>query len=147
MSWSMPSSPAVDKVPADTRQRYRRLRALNVFAGVLLAAEAAFMLLASNNLALPVIAPYLRNDPVAVIGPTMPQVVFLLRIGPAVAFFLAWRRSTICWSRRHRCTAGTSAGWLAALTTRGDRVLRQCVGDDRADRVRPLRSAKATVPL
>ena len=47
------------------------------------------MLLASNNLALPVIAPYLRNDPVAVIGPTMPQVVFLLRIGPAVAFFLA----------------------------------------------------------
>lgn len=83
------SSPVVDSVPAQTRQRYRRLRVLNVLAGVLLAAEAAFMLLASNNLALPVTASYLRNDPVAVTGPTVPQVVFLLRIGPAVAFFLA----------------------------------------------------------
>ena len=83
------SSPAVDEVPAETRQRYRRLQVLNVFAGVLLAAEATFMLVASNNLALPVTALYLHNDPVAVTGPTMPQVVFLLRIGPAVAFFLA----------------------------------------------------------
>ena len=83
------NSPVVDEVPAVTTRRYRRLRALNVVAGVLLAAEAAFMLLASNNLALPVTASYLRNDPVAVTGPTMPQVVFLLRIGPAVAFFLA----------------------------------------------------------
>ena len=82
-------SPVVDSVPAQTRQRYRRLRALNVFAGVLLAAEAAFMLVASNNLALPVTASYLRNDPVAVTGPTMPQVVFSLGIGPAVAIFLA----------------------------------------------------------
>lgn len=81
--------PVVDSVPAQTRQRYRRLRVLNVLAGVLLAAEAAFMLVASNNLALPVTASYLRNDPVAVTGPTVPQVVFLLRIGPAVAFFLA----------------------------------------------------------
>src|SRR5512146_2332797 len=83
------SSPVVDEVPAETTRRYRRLRALNVVVGVLLAAEAAFMLLASNNLALPVTASYLRNDPVAVTGPTMPQVVFSLRIGPAVAVFLA----------------------------------------------------------
>jgi hypothetical protein len=83
------ASPVVDSIPAETNQRYRRLRALNLLAGVLLAAEAAFMLLASNNLALPVTASYLRNDPVAVTGPTMPQVVFLLRIGPAVAIFLA----------------------------------------------------------
>jgi hypothetical protein len=83
------ASPVVDSVPADTNQRYRRLRALNLLAGVLLAAEAAFMLLASNNLALPVTSSYLRNDPVAVTRPTMPQVVFLLRIGPAVAIFLA----------------------------------------------------------
>ena len=40
------------KVPAETRSRYRRLRALNVFAGVLLAAEATCMLRASNNLVL-----------------------------------------------------------------------------------------------
>ncbi|MGE5293159.1 MAG: hypothetical protein ACM3ML_39440, partial [Micromonosporaceae bacterium] len=57
------SGTIVDNVPAGTRRRYRRLRALNVVAGVLLAAEAAFMLLASNNLALPVTASYLRNDP------------------------------------------------------------------------------------
>ena len=43
------SSPVADEVPAETTRRYRRLRALNVLAGVLLAAEAAFMLLASNN--------------------------------------------------------------------------------------------------
>jgi hypothetical protein len=83
------SSPVVDKVPAETTRRYRRLRALNVFVGVLLAAEALYMLLASNNLALPVTASYLRTDPVAVTGPTLPQLVFSLRIGPAVAVFLA----------------------------------------------------------
>lgn len=83
------SSPVADTTRADTAQRYRRLRAFNVFAAVLLAAEAAFMLVASNSLALPVTASYLRDDPVAVTGPTMPQEVFSLRIGPAVAFFLA----------------------------------------------------------
>ncbi|HUZ27510.1 MAG TPA: heliorhodopsin HeR [Streptosporangiaceae bacterium] len=82
-------SPQVGEVPAVTRQRYRRLRVFNAFVGVLLTAEATFMLVASNNLALPVSASYLRNDPVAVTGPTMPQVVFSLRIGPAVAIFLA----------------------------------------------------------
>lgn len=82
-------SPVAGEVPAETTRLYRRLRALNVFVGVLLAAEAAFMLLASNNLALPVTASYLRNDPVAVTGPTPAQVVFSLRIGPTVAVFLA----------------------------------------------------------
>jgi len=78
------SSPVVAGAP-ETRQRYRRLRAFNIAVGVLLAAEAAYMVLASNDLALPVTASYLRNDPVAVTGATLPQVVFSLRIGPAVA--------------------------------------------------------------
>jgi Heliorhodopsin len=82
-------SSVVDELPAGTTRRYRRLRALNVFVGVLLAAEALYMLLASNNLALPVTASYLRTDPVAVTGPTLPQLVFSVRIGPAVALFLA----------------------------------------------------------
>jgi heliorhodopsin len=82
------SSPAVAGAP-ETRQRYRRLRAFNTAVGVLLAAEAAYMLLASNDLALPVTASFLRTDPVAVTGATLPQVVFSLRIGPAVAVFLA----------------------------------------------------------
>jgi Heliorhodopsin len=80
--------PVVAEAP-ETRQRYRRLRAFNIAVGVLLAAEALYMLLASNDLALPVTASYLRNDPVAVTGPTLPQVVFSLRIGPTVAVFLA----------------------------------------------------------
>ena len=37
------SSPVVNGVPAETTQRYRRLRALNIAVGVLLAAEALCM--------------------------------------------------------------------------------------------------------
>ncbi len=68
--------------------RYRRLRALNVAAFVFLAAEGLYMLAASNALALPVTAVFLRDDPVRVIRPTLPETVFSLRIGPAVACFL-----------------------------------------------------------
>ncbi|HEX9040657.1 MAG TPA: hypothetical protein VF838_06470, partial [Trebonia sp.] len=82
------SSPVVAGDP-ETGRRYQRLRVFNIAVGVLLAAEAAYMLLAGHDLALPVTASYLRTDPVAVTGPTLPQVVFSLRIGPAVAFFLA----------------------------------------------------------
>jgi threonine/homoserine/homoserine lactone efflux protein len=49
------STPVVAGAP-QTRRRYRRLRAVNIAVGVLLAAEAAYMLLASNDLALPVTA-------------------------------------------------------------------------------------------
>ena len=73
----------------EPRQRYRRLRVFNIAVGLLLAAEALYMLLASNDLALPVTASYLRTDPVAATRPTLPQLVFSLRIGPAVAVFLA----------------------------------------------------------
>src|SRR5512142_645307 len=68
--------------------RYRVLRRLNVVVGLLLAAEATWMLLASNDLALPVTASFLRVDPVTVIGPTLPQRVLSLQIGPIVAVFL-----------------------------------------------------------
>jgi hypothetical protein len=74
-----------DSVPS----RYRRLRRFNVVVGALLLGEALYMLAASNDLALPVTASYLRDDPVAVTGPTLPSEVFSLRIGPAVAIFLA----------------------------------------------------------
>ena len=46
------------------------------------------MLLASNNLALPISASYLKTDPTAATEPTAPENVFSLRIGPAVAVFL-----------------------------------------------------------
>ena len=80
--------PMVAEAP-ETRRRYQRLRIFNLAVGALLAAEAVYMLLASNDLALPVTASYLRTDPVAVTGPTLPQTVFSLRIGPAVAVVLA----------------------------------------------------------
>ncbi|HVB43677.1 MAG TPA: heliorhodopsin HeR [Streptosporangiaceae bacterium] len=80
-------SSAADGLLAKTR-RYRRLRTLNIVVGLLLAAETAYMLAASNNLALPVTASFLTGDPVAVRGATLPEVVFSLRIGPTVAVFL-----------------------------------------------------------
>jgi hypothetical protein len=68
--------------------RYRRLRVFNVAACVLLAAEGVTMLVASNNLALPVTASFLSDDPVRVTRPVLPDSVFSLRIGPTVACFL-----------------------------------------------------------
>ncbi len=72
----------------DGTVRYRGLRTLNIAVGLLLATEGVYMLLASNALALPVTASYLRDDPVNVLGATLPETVFSVRIGPAVAVFL-----------------------------------------------------------
>jgi hypothetical protein len=71
-------------------QRYRRLRAANVIVGVVLAVEAAVMLLLSNDLSLPVTAAYLSSDPVAVQGAAPGEVLFRVPIGTAVAAFLAF---------------------------------------------------------
>ena len=71
-----------------TALRYRRLRVVNAAACVFLAAEGVYMLVASNSLALPVTASFLRDDPVRVTRPTVPQSVFSLNIGAAVAVFL-----------------------------------------------------------
>jgi hypothetical protein len=68
--------------------RHRRLRVLNIAVGVTLALEGALMLVLSNTLALPITASYLTSDPVAVQGPTMPDRIFSLPIGPTVAVFL-----------------------------------------------------------
>jgi hypothetical protein len=65
-----------------------RLRAFNVAASVFLAAEGIYMLLASNDLALPVTASFLRDDPVRVTRATLPATLFSLPIGPTVACFL-----------------------------------------------------------
>lgn len=80
-----------ETMPAAVARRlagHRRIRWLNVAACAFLAAEGAYMLAASNQLALPVTASYLRDDPVRVTQPALPESVFSLRIGPAVAVFL-----------------------------------------------------------
>ncbi|HET7312062.1 MAG TPA: heliorhodopsin HeR [Mycobacteriales bacterium] len=68
--------------------RYRRLRRLNVAACAVLAVQGLYMLAASNSLALPVSASYLRDDPVRAVEPTLPERLFSVRIGPVVAVFL-----------------------------------------------------------
>ncbi|HEX5596942.1 MAG TPA: heliorhodopsin HeR [Micromonosporaceae bacterium] len=70
------------------QNRLRRLRWFNLLVGLLLAAEGGWMLAASNSLDLPVTASFLTADPVTVRGGTLPETVFRLRIGPAVAVFL-----------------------------------------------------------
>lgn len=66
----------------------RRLRWLNVAAGLVMAVQGGYMLAASNQLALPVTATFLTTDPVAAAPPPAPETVFSLGIGPAVAVFL-----------------------------------------------------------
>lgn len=68
--------------------RYRRLRWFNVAVGVVMAAQGAFMLAASNQLALPITAGFLSADPVTAPEGEAPDTVLDLRIGPAVAVFL-----------------------------------------------------------
>ena len=81
------SAARTDATSRRTR-RYRRVRGLNIVASLLLAAEGVYMLVASNSLALPVTASFLRDDPVKVTRPTLPESVLSLRIGPVVAAFL-----------------------------------------------------------
>ena len=81
--------------PGRVAARQRRLRVVNIAVGLTLALEGVLMLMLSNTLALPITASYLTNDPVAVRGPTMPERLFALPIGPTVAVFLCWPRSTI----------------------------------------------------
>jgi hypothetical protein len=66
----------------------RRLRWLNVVVGLVMAAQAGYVLAASNRLALPVTAGFLETDPVATGPAPTPETVFSLGIGPAVAVFL-----------------------------------------------------------
>jgi hypothetical protein len=69
------------------RPAYARLRAFNVTVAVVLAAQGVYMLLAGNGLSLPVTATFLRGDPVSA-PPGVPESLFGLGIGPAVAAFL-----------------------------------------------------------
>lgn len=82
------AAPAARAGLAHKAIRYRRLRTLNIAAALFLAAEGSYLLLVSNSLALPVTASYLSDDPVRVTRPTLPEAVFSVRIGPAVACFL-----------------------------------------------------------
>jgi hypothetical protein len=77
---------ATQTTPGDTR--YGQLRRINLVAGLVLAGQVIVMLAASNDLALPVTASFLTADPTTVRSGTVPETVFDVPIGPAVAAFL-----------------------------------------------------------
>ena len=85
---SIGSAAAPPSVDSPEARGYPRLRAFNIAAFVILAFEGIYMLVASNSLALPVTASFLRDDPVRVTRATLPETLFSLRIGPTVALFL-----------------------------------------------------------
>lgn len=64
------------------------LRRMNVVVGLVHLAQAALMLVMSNDLALPVTASWATGDPVVARMPSAPHEVFALAIGPTVALFL-----------------------------------------------------------
>jgi hypothetical protein len=79
--WQMERTP-------ELQERYWRLRRWNVGIGLLHVAQAALLLALSNDLALPVLASFLEDDPVQQQGPAAPEVVFELRVGWLVAAFV-----------------------------------------------------------
>jgi hypothetical protein len=74
--------------PPEVQERYDRLRWWNVGIGLTHLAQALVLLALSNDLALPVLASFLEDDPVAQQGPAAPEVMFELRIGWLVAAFV-----------------------------------------------------------
>lgn len=70
----------------------QRLRRLNLGIGLVHAVQAVALLVLSNDLAIPVTARFLDDDPVAVLqggGEVPTTTVFELPVGPAVAVFVA----------------------------------------------------------
>ena len=72
----------------DVAGRFTGLRRLNLVVGLLHLLQAGVMLALSNDLAFPITASLLADDPVATRGLPPAQVVFELPIGPTVAVFL-----------------------------------------------------------
>ncbi len=73
---------------AATSRRFARLGRYNLLVGLLHLAQAAVMLALSEDLAFPVTASFLLDDPVATVEPPPAEILFELPIGPTVAFFL-----------------------------------------------------------
>lgn len=72
----------------DRERRYRRLRVFNVVVGLVHLGQAVVLLVLANDLALPVLATFLEDDPVAQQGPAQPELVFELPVAILVAVFV-----------------------------------------------------------
>lgn len=85
----MRTSSATDAT-ADRGQRYRGLQRFNLVIGVVHLVQAAVLVALSNDLSLPVFATFLTDDPVTQEGLGEPELLFDIRVGYAVALFVAF---------------------------------------------------------
>lgn len=72
----------------ETTKRYARLARFNLGVGLIHLTQGIILLVLANDLALPVFASLLEDDPVAQRGPATPEVVFELPIAILVAVFV-----------------------------------------------------------
>jgi len=72
----------------ETTQRYARLARFNLGVGLIHLVQGIVLLVLANDLALPVLATFLEDDPVAQQGPATPELVFELPIAILVAVFV-----------------------------------------------------------
>jgi hypothetical protein len=77
-----------DPATTDRDRRYRRLNRFNLAIGLVHLVQAAVLVALSNDLALPVFAFFLSDDPVAQRGLGDPELLFSVRVGWAVALFV-----------------------------------------------------------
>lgn len=73
---------------AERTVRYRRLNRFNLVIGLIHLVQAVVLVVLSNDLALPVFATFLSDDPVMQEGLGEPELQFSIRIGFAVALFV-----------------------------------------------------------
>ena len=74
----------------DRERRYRRLNRFNLVIGLIHLVQAIGLVVLSNDLAFPVLATFLTDDPVAQQGYGEPELLFSIRVGFAVALFVAF---------------------------------------------------------
>lgn len=97
-------------------QDAQRLRTLNLGVGLVHAVQAVVLLALSNDLAVPITARFLDDDPVRVLaqgGEVVPTTVFELPVGPAVALFVALA------ALDHLLVAGPVRGRYEAMLRQG----------------------------
>jgi hypothetical protein len=72
----------------DRARRYARLRRFNLSVGLVHLIQGIILLALANDLALPVLATFLEDDPVQQQGPATPELIFELPIAVLVAVFI-----------------------------------------------------------
>jgi hypothetical protein len=75
---------------ADRATRYQRLNRFNLVIGLIHLVQAVVLVALSNDLSFPVLASFLTDDPVAQQGLSEPELQFSIRVGYAVALFVAF---------------------------------------------------------